>query len=380
MKKTVKTIIALIFLFSLCFFLNTVYAESDFTIKNMDFNAVINKDGSMDVIETWNIRINGETNTLFKTYDLKNSQYSITNVKVTDITSSKDLTQISTEMYHVTTDCYYALNTSSRQFEIAWGVNRDSGERQYVVNYTVQNAATLYNDCAEIYWQFIGKDFSLGADSVTGKITLPDSVSDMDNLRVWAHGPLNGDISRDDSKTVSFVVKPYYSGRYIEVRLAILEPQMFSGVSNVSHRDYFSSILSEEEALANSANRERAAAKAYIWGIVIISAIIGTTFIIFSIKNFKKAKQVNKLEPSIKLDYYRDIPNEKEATPSEAAFLYYYDKGKIKSNMPKVLSSTMLDLALKKLIEFDIRKNEKGKETIYIKVLKTRRCSRTKRK
>lgn len=373
MKRITKILITIIFIFSIFFVGSTVYAASDFTIKTLDFDAVLNEDGSMDVTETWDVTIYSETNTLYKEYDIKKGEYQITNITVTDVTNNREFNQITTLMHHVTTNCYYAMNNTNGLFEIAWGVNKSSGNITYEVTYTVENAITKYNDCSELYWQFIGKNFSASIDKVTGRITLPSNVSNMDNLRVWAHGPLNGEINREDSKTVTFVVDPYYSGRYVEIRLAIIEPAMFSLATNISHKDNFDNILAEESEWADQANREREAKKReeqiMIFIISAISAAIAGLFIFGILRNNKKSKEVQKIEPSIKLDYYRDIPNEKEATPTEAAFLYYYDKSGMSSNIPKVISATILDLALKKYIEFEIRNNSKGKEEVYIKIM-----------
>ena len=55
---------------------------ADQELNELDFEAQINEDGSMDVTETWNIYIS-ETNTLFKTFEKDKSKYSgITNVMV----------------------------------------------------------------------------------------------------------------------------------------------------------------------------------------------------------------------------------------------------------------------------------------------------------
>lgn len=94
-------------------------------MKELNYEAHLNVDGSMNVTETWNIYVE-ETNTLFKTFTLDSSKYKgITDVEVLEIQkdgSKKKLRQIQQEMYHVTKDCYYGLKTKSDTFEIAWGV------------------------------------------------------------------------------------------------------------------------------------------------------------------------------------------------------------------------------------------------------------------
>lgn len=373
LEKMIKTLTITVFIFAIFLLLNTVCAASDFTMQNLNFNAVLNNDGSMHVTEFWDININGETNTLFKEYDLKNGQYDITNIKVKDLTSSKDFSRINSLMYHVTTDSYYAMENEDGLFEIAWGVNKDNGERKYAISYTVENAITVYNDCAELYWQFLGKSFDASIDSVNGTLTLPANVSNIDNLRVWAHGALNGEITRTNEKTINFNVTPYFKGYGVEVRTAILEPNMFLLSNNREYKDQLSNILSEEQEWANVANKQRenekAKQNAIKWAIIIASMIISALYIYRGIKNIKQLKETKKIGASIKLDYYRDIPNEKESNPTEAAFLYYYDKTKMRAHVPKIISSIMLDLSLKKFLQFEIKMNEKNKEEIHIKVL-----------
>ena len=102
-------------------------------------------------------------------------------------------TRINEEMYHVTKNCYYGLINSNGRYEIAWGINEDSGTKTYKVHYTVKDAVKTHNDCSELYWQFIGDEFEKNISNVQGTIKLPSSVSNIENLKVWAHGQLNGD-------------------------------------------------------------------------------------------------------------------------------------------------------------------------------------------
>jgi len=119
MKIIKRFFIISIFIFiSLIIFSIKSNASSDLLLNNLDFNAFINSDGSMDIIETWDIEIK-DTNTLFKTFKSDSGKYSdITNIQVTDITNneSKKFRQINTLMYHVTKDCYYGLTNDNGNF------------------------------------------------------------------------------------------------------------------------------------------------------------------------------------------------------------------------------------------------------------------------
>ena len=84
-KKKILYIITFL-LFFICIGTNQSKA-GNLKLNNLDFQAQINADGSMDVTEIWDINIKS-TNTLYKTFKTDNSKYSgITNATVTDITN-----------------------------------------------------------------------------------------------------------------------------------------------------------------------------------------------------------------------------------------------------------------------------------------------------
>ena len=64
-KITIMLIISLIFIAS-------VNTEGKFQyMDNLDYQVTVNKDGSMQVVETWDINVS-KTNTLFKNFNLSN--------------------------------------------------------------------------------------------------------------------------------------------------------------------------------------------------------------------------------------------------------------------------------------------------------------------
>ena len=122
MKANKKIILSILFLILFILLGCNNSNASDLYLNNLDFNAKINQDGSMDVIETWDISVE-DTNTLFKTFKTDSKKYtSISNVQVTEVTGSteKSFNQIESLMYHVTKDCYYGLKNDDGNFEIAW--------------------------------------------------------------------------------------------------------------------------------------------------------------------------------------------------------------------------------------------------------------------
>lgn len=375
-----KLITSFFVIFAIIILGNVSNAASDFNLNSVNFDVTINTDGSMQVIETWKINVHSITNTLFKTFTLDNERYSgITDVKVSQIFENGQeiaFVEKKQEVLHVDKNCYYGLINSNGKYEIAWGINERIGEKIYKISYKVKDCIKKYNDTAEIYWQFIGKDFEIDIDRITGNIIVPNNSEDKTTTRAWAHGPLNGNINIEAASKVKFDLDYFDAGNYLEVRLA-MPPEVFKvDTININRMD---TIISEETEVANIANqireeymknkqKEEKAEKTIKIVIQIVTILLCILFLLKANKYIEKIKENPKIVPENKSKYYRDIPNE-ESTPAEVAYLYYYGKTGIENNLPKVLSSTILDLAMKKFIEFETVDTKRKKEQITIKVL-----------
>ena len=219
--KSKKIYFALIFIFIFTLFLlgNTSYAGTQ-KLNNLNYDIVINEDKSAIITETWNIRVS-ETNTLFKDFE---RTARITEIKVSEILQTgeeKEFIYNNAWQYHVEKGHYHGAYNQSMRFEIAWGVAiQESEAHTYKVRYKIRDAVTKYQDCSEFYWQLIGKTNAVPAKNVTGTIKLPKEVQNRENLRVWAHGPLNGNINIVDNGKVAFEVKNLNENTMLEVSSA----------------------------------------------------------------------------------------------------------------------------------------------------------------
>jgi len=93
--------------------------------------------------------------------------------------------------------------------------------------------------------------------------------------------------------------------------------------------------------------------------------LVAVWFLTRSVKYIKKLKEVKKKEPQTKVEYFRDMPDEK-ATPADAAFLYYFKSGGVRQNISKIFPATLLDLCLKKMIAFEVEKDDKVEDVKII--------------
>ena len=362
MKKIVTYLI--IGIASILFMTNPVQASSsDLFLNQLDFQAQINQDGSMNVTEKWNIEIE-DTNTLYKTFKTDKTKYSnITNVQVTEVTNAKKqpFSKQNQWSYHLPKGKYFGGLNDDKEFEIAWGVGLEdsSATRTYEISYQVEDAIAKYQDYAELYWQFVGQEFEIDAKKITGTILLPYNADSKENIKVWGHTEdLNGEIYATDTNKIEFTIHRFRSGRYVEVR-TLFPTEMITHAGRGENTERLEQVLQEETKWANQANerRKRKEDMKIISTIIVnLVAIILTIFSIKSIiKNVKKIKTSKKLVPSQEIKYYREMPRE-NATPAEALALLEKQVGSFYSSthIGRVFSATLLDLNLKKMIDFQV--------------------------
>lgn len=341
-----------------------VYADSDSsqTLNNVEYNITVNKDGSMDVEEIWDIEIE-ETNTLFKQFNIDKTKYTaITDGVVSVVNSGGEQKLIDSKVYayHVPVGKYYFLNRGSN-YEVAWGtgLSNSYGRRVYAIRYHVVDAIAKYNDVAELYWQAFGSDFEIPIKKLTGTITLPSEAENLEDIKVWGHAPdLNGEIHVTSANKVSFEINNNKSKRMIEVRIA-MPTDMIETSGRTYQVNKLDTIISEETSWANEANQKR---MVKLGAVFAVYALLAGGLLFIFIKNIIVIKNTVKLHPTQKLDYFREIPRE-GASPLEAKFIIDNSYENINSYfIGQIFMATVLDLSLKKAIKIESIVDDKGKE------------------
>ena len=365
MKKYIKrSIIMAIVIIVLIALSGDLFSKKQI-MDRLNYEIILNEDGSAIITETWDVYIS-HTNTLFRTFEKSNKYGEITDVKIKDLSTGKMLEQIDEEMYHVTTNCYYALYTEPRIFEIAWGTGMEYkiGKKQYQISYKVTNAINSYKDCEEFYWKLLSEDNGIPVKKVTGTILMPKNVENINNLKVWGHGPLNGEINVISNNMIEFSVDNLGIRRMLEVRAVTSEDMFDVSDSKIRNYRYLNQIIDEETEEANNSNNYTK----YLY--IVIIAIYSTAIIINilqSIKSYKISKRKDDGIIHSDLKYYRDIPREDKVTPPEAVYIYYFDKDndEIIHFQSNIVSAIILNLTLKGYIR--LRTEDKN---VYIKILK----------
>lgn len=368
-KKELKIMLIMAIISAIIIIILGTEREKFQYLNSIDYNVKLREDGSMLVTETWDIYVKN-TNTLFKNFYLSNKFGNVRDVSVKDLDTGKIFFDVNQEMYHVTTGGFYALELENRKFEIAWGIGMDfeSGNKKYQISYVVNDVVTSYNDCQEIYWQFLGRgQNAIPAKKVTGTITLPQKVQIMRNLRVWGHGPTNGIIEKVEKDKIEFKIKELRPRTMLEVRV-VTEDKMFNTVKEKTREfDYLDILLSEETGWSEETNNDYEVFKIFK-NIVIIIYLVLCGINIISIIKYKKINQKED-DGLIRFDvkYFREIPRDGESTPGEGAYLYNYEKERLSDEkvQEQSVTATILNLCLKKKIKLNYANDNK----VYVKII-----------
>lgn len=279
-------------------------AAKEFSIDAMVVEATVSPEGDMKVVEHLTYEFDGVFNVGDR--DIPASP----DYLVVDMTASEGGQPRPT------------VNPDPASFE--WDLGGATGRHTYEIAYTVIGVVDVGPDVGELYWKFIGDDFpSVGRLDVT--ITFP---GDGEDLRAWAHGPLNGRV-HPVGNTVTLDVDDVPANEFVEARVTYPAENYTVEPTGGPRLDR---VLEEETERAEQANEERQRRKlAQVVSPVLTIAGLG----VFAAIWVRWGKEP--APPPDVGEYWRDIPQDSPAT------LLALDK--FGSGEDGAVAATIVDLA-----------------------------------
>lgn len=279
-------------------------AAKSFRIDRMEVDAVLNPDGSMDVVERFTYVFDGVFNV--GTRYIEPGDY-----QVVDMQASEDGQPLPT------------LIADPTSFE--WDLGGATGVHTYEVSYTVIGAAQVGPDVGELEWLWVGRDFpALGELEVV--LTVP---GDGTGVRAWAHGPLQG-VVEPRGDTILFTVDGVPASTFVEGRVAV-PAEAFTVAPEGGPR--LPRILEEEEERANEANAYRDRLKTLNLASPVV-AIAGWIFFILIWARWGNDPK----RPDDIGDYWREVP---EDPPAIVSTMVTWSR----QVSPTAFAATVVDLA-----------------------------------
>ncbi len=328
------------------------FSVKAYGIDNYNIDATVLEDGSLHVIETF--EMNGSFNGMERIINYK-SNYdasSLAPLGDSQIYNGSDIELISikgvSNVKDINGDEFINVSSANKgeygKYTISKNVygytymiyNPDKYKKVFYIEYIIKDMAITHNDVSELGWNI----FTFMRESIKHlniDIHIPNNK---ELLRVWAHGPLYGESKIIDNETLNIQIDKLDAYEAIDVRF------VFDKILNTTKQtdeDVLDKIISIETVLANEANQAREKLKQedrinYTITIIYISVLF---FLIIN-TYFKYDREYKSI---FNHEYLRDFPS--NYSPSTVGYLI---RKKVNNDD---LSASILDLIRLGAIEFE---------------------------
>ena len=330
-NKLNKKKVQLFFLTLLTFLILCLCSEGltqegrSFRIMDYEAQAFIQENGDVEVSELFTYQFSGEFNGITRSIGLKDSdglayfygsEYEPVR-KQLEVTQEKEIDMVTFRIYDKSTNM----------------------TKRFLLEYRLKNVVTKYNDIAEFYWKFFDTTNTSPIERARIEIYFPNQTVSADNLKVFGHGPSQGQVTIEDSGYVLYRVDDLPSKELLEAR--ILFPTSFVPNANrIVAQDKYEDIMREELNWAKSGQRRHSI---IVFALLLIPIVVVLNLIMAVRLYFKYDRE---LKPKLKLDYYRELPQ--DITPAVLSYLM-----DLQGATSKDIMATLMDLARKKYLRID---------------------------
>ena len=235
-----------IFLF---FLISIVSFAANYRIEKLDIEANLQKDGSMVVSEAVTYDID-EINGVYFDIDAKGFG------ELEDLQVFED--DPKTSSFKEVDTSNYEVSVSDELYRIKLYSKNQNNIRTFKFVYKLPEAVKVYDDVAQFNRKMVGQEWQQGIKYITAKVIVPVPTDyDNSNILVFGHGPLTGEVDREEN-TVVYKLDDYYPGDFLEAHI-LMEPEIFSeyNKSKIVHKDMKQKLLDMEAKFADEANAER---------------------------------------------------------------------------------------------------------------------------
>lgn len=301
----------LLILLALFFTLGLTNVKAN-TINSIDVNMYLNKDGSADVEEVWDVVGTDGTEWYHPFRDLGE-------VKITDYTVEMDNTPLTYKIWNVSESLsqkrgYYGINYPGNGIELCFG-KYDYNHHTFKLKYHVEKIIFNVNDAQVLYWTFFSKFQNV--DFKKFSVNIKSYFQFSDSLDVWGYGNKGYAYVKDGIISASNTEDSTMNGQYV-VLLVKFDKEIFDTTHSTSKFQSFSDVLNA----ANEGTFEYDyKIKVSLWQkilnilrglIVFIPMIVITIVSVILAKKNGYGYRNNKIIDKKNVPNFRDIPCNKD--------------------------------------------------------------------
>lgn len=309
MKNITKRILLILFFGIIILLISSTKADAANTINSITMNVFINSDGSAQITEVWDTKLDKGTEG-YKPYG------NLGNYKITNFTVSDDSGNVYETLPYWNTNATFdskaykcGINNTNNGVELCWGISK-YGNRRYTLKYKITNIVNQYKDSQGIYFSFMPKEMDQAPKNV--RIIISSKVAfNENNCQIWAFGYPSGNIEFDNGSIYMNSNGTLNSSSYMTA-LVKIENGTFNTRNKVSKTfdDVYKEAMSDvkkEESKGNKAIEYLILTMVGVFSIIGIQSIV-MAFIHKKPSQFDFGPDGKKLPKMKEIEYFRDIP------------------------------------------------------------------------
>ena len=347
-----------IFLF---FLISIVSFAANYRIEKLDIEANLQKDGSMVVSEAVTYDID-EINGVYFDIDAKGFG------ELEDLQVFED--EPNTSSFKEVDTSNYEVSVSDELYRIKLYSKNQNNIRTFKFVYKLPEAIKVYDDVVQFNRKMVGQEWQQGIKYITAKVIVPVPTDyDNSNILVFGHGPLTGEVDREEN-TVVYKLDDYYPGDFLEAHI-LMKPEIFSEYdkSKIIHKDMKQELLDMEAKLSEEANTERDKASSQQkiskkQGVIL--GVLGSIWGVLMFYIYGIYRRRNRVKNSVG-KYLRELPDD-----SSPALVGSFMTDSISGNE---ILATIVDLIRKKVLMLETS----GEKSIITLVGNTEKLSAQER-
>ena len=301
----------LLFILLLSFIPTAVFADDNLTITRWIVDSEVLNNGDLLVSEDITFDFKNKFNGVFRDIVTDNTD-GIENIELYEMVKGKEVPYSLVKNAEKGDSQVFETNIQDNSTNLMIFSPSKNEEKTFRIKYTVKNVAVKYKDTGELYYKFIGQNNSTPVDYFSATIRLPEKVND--KVKIFAHGPLNGEINFINDSVIKLEVENVSANTFVEAR--ILFPETFIPASTkIVSSNAYNNIMNEELSFIESIKEKEAKKSARADLFNNISLAIATLVVIFTVFTFRKLRR--------NVDMYDKINSlyPKEITPAEVGRL-----------------------------------------------------------
>ncbi len=340
-----KKFIALSLVFIICLIPFASFAEDSLSISNWLVDSKLLENGDLQVSEDITFNFNDKFNGVYRfiTYD---RIHDITSLKVYEVVNGKEIEFTLDEKANNGDTNVYNYEEGKNGLNVKIFSPSKNGQKSFRLKYDIKDVALMHKDTGELYYKFIGNENETSIKHFSATISLPEF--DKNRIKIFGHGPLNGEINFTDENSIRLNVDNVPKNTFVEAR--VLYPLEYTPLSNRAGNKTLADILQEEKTFADRIAEKEArkgSIKKVLNSISFISLFIGLAITGFVLRKFRR-------DPEI----YRDMNSlyPKDLSPAE---LNLFMNPVITS---RGIMATLFDLARRGYLTIDQVENPTAKK------------------